>query len=153
MLERYNVEKLVLKSDIIVIGEVVGSGSMWNTPDGKEPMDKSGTYVIYTDSRIKVEEYLKGKLDDQTITVRMLGGTVGKNTQNVEDQPFYGVGEKVLAFLGNDPDVRIKDIGDKHFATVGLTQGKISISLNNELVLNEQRMPLEDAEKMILSYE
>ena len=146
MIEKYSIEKLVSMSDSIVIGEVANLlPSKWNTPDGQRPVDGSDTpYIIYTDVDIKSREYLKGPLDATIITVRVLGGTLGQDQLEVEDQPSYNVNERVLIFLKNDNDPRTKYIGDKHFVTVGLIQGKISILENNEIIVGDEKMSLDD---------
>ncbi len=151
MLERYSLEKLILESDRIIIGRVINiMPSKWNTIDGKK--DDSRGSIIYTDVNIKVGEYLKGggDFDKKTVTVRILGGTVEQDIQNVEDQPRYYDNERVLVFLKNDKDVRTKDIGIDHFTTVGLIQGKIPILQKDEVFFDGKKMLLKDIKDMIL---
>lgn len=146
ILEKYDLKKLVSMSDNIIIGDVSNVlPSKWNTPDGKRPSENNNTppYIIYTDTNIKIVENLKGSLNS-TIIVRTLGGTVGQDTQNVEDQPSYNINEKVLIFLKKDNDPRTQDIGDDHFITVGLVQGKIPISQNNDVIIGDEKMSLDD---------
>ncbi len=147
MLEKYDLNKLVSMSDNVVIGDVSSIlPSKWNTPDGKKPTDfNNASYTIYTDATIEVGESLKGSLSTTHITVRMLGGTVGKDVQSVEDQPSFDTNEKVLIFLKKDSDPRTKDIGYEHFTTVGLAQGKISILPNNDVIIGDEKMSLDNA--------
>lgn len=145
IMEKFNLQKLVSMSDSIVVGKVTEVfQSEWNTPDGKKPVNNRTSNIIYTDVNIKVLEYLRNPLDTTAITVRVLGGIVGLDGLNIEDQPSYSQGETVLLFLKKDDDPRTKDIGDKHFVTAGLAQGKISILQNNETVIGDEKMSLDD---------
>ena len=145
IMEKFNLQKLVSMSDSIVVGKVTEVfQSEWNTPDGKKPMNNRTSNSIYTDVNIKVLEYIRNPLDTTAITVRVLGGIVGLDGLNIEDQPSYSQGETVLLFLKKDDDPRTKDIGDKHFVTAGLAQGKISILQNNETVIGDEKMSLDD---------
>lgn len=51
--------------------------------------------------------------------------------------------------MKNDADPRTKDIGDKHFVTAGLAQGKISVLQNNVTVIGDEKMSLDDARERI----
>jgi len=150
IMEKFNLPKLVSMSDIIVVGNVTEVfQSKWNTPDGNKPMNNSASNMIYTDVNIKVLEYIHNPLDATAITVRVLGGIVGQDSINIEDQASYSPGETVLLFLKNDADPRTKDIGDKHFVTAGLAQGKISVLQNNTTIIGDEKMSLDDARKRI----
>lgn len=155
MIERYNLDKLISLSDSVVIAEVVGlTPSRWSTQNGEKPNTNDDTsYTIYTDVSIKILEYLKGSQnsadDNIIVTVRTLGGTVGKDRQYVEDQPSYNVNEKVLIFLKNDSDPRTKDVGNKHFVTTGSIQGKIPISASSVVIIDGDKMSLEEARIVI----
>lgn len=145
IMEKFNLQKLVSMSDSIVVGNVTEVfQSKWNTPDGNKPMNNSTSNIIYTDVNIKVFEYLKDPLDATSITVRVLGGIVGQDSINIEDQPSYSPGETVVLFLKNDADPRTKDIGEKHFVTAGLAQGKISVLQNNVTFIGNEKMSLDD---------
>ncbi|PWB54252.1 MAG: hypothetical protein C3F06_05160 [Candidatus Methanoperedenaceae archaeon] len=145
IMEKFNLQKLVSMSDTIIVGNVTEVfQSKWNTPDGNKPMNNSTSNIIYTDVNIKVFEYLQNPLDAASITVRVLGGIVGQDSINVEDQPSYSPGETVVLFLKNDADPRTKDIGEKHFVTAGLAQGKISVLQNNVTFIGDEKMSLDD---------
>lgn len=155
IMERYSLDKLVSLSDNIVIAEVVDVlPSRWNTQSGEKPTVSNGiSQTIYTDTNLKIVEYLKGSLynigDNSTITVRTIGGTVGQDKQIEEDQSSYNIGEKVMIFLKNDSDPRTKDVGCSHFMTVGSMQGKISIPAGNELIIGDVKISLEEAKVII----
>ncbi len=145
IMEKFNLQKLVSMSDSIVVGKVTEVfQSKWNTPDGKKPVNNSISNIIYTDVNLKVSEYIRNPLDSKAITVRVLGGIVGQDSMNIEDQPSYSSGETVLVFLKKDDDPRTRDIGEKHFVTAGLVQGKISILQNNEIVIGDEKMSLDE---------
>jgi len=145
IMEKFNLQKLVSMSDTIVVGNVTEVfQSKWNTPDGNKPMNNSTSNIIYTDVNIKVFEYIQNPLDAKAITVRVLGGIVGQDSINIEDQPSYSPGETVVLFLKNDADPRTKDIGEKHFVTAGLAQGKIPVLQNNVTFIGDEKMSLDD---------
>ncbi len=150
IVEKYNLQKLGSMSDSIVVGKVTEVfQSKWNTPDGKKPANNLTSNIIYTDVNINVFEYIRNPLDTTAIKVRVLGGIVGQDAMNIEDQPSYSTGETVLLFLKNDDDPRTRDIGDKHFVTAGLAQGKISILENNETIIGDDKMSLDDVKVRI----
>jgi hypothetical protein len=145
IIEKYSLEKLVLMADSIAVGEVTNiSPSKWNTPDGKKPVGvNNASYVIYTDIYINIIEYLRNP-DTTVIVIRVLGGTVGHDRMEFEDQPSYDVNEKMLIFLREDADPRTKSIEPKHFVTAGLLQGKIPISQNGELIIGDEKMSIDE---------
>ena len=150
IMEKFNLQKLESMSDSIVVGKVTEVfQSKWNTPDGKKPANNLTSNIIYTDVNINVFEYIRDPLDATAIKVRVLGGIVGQDAMNMEDQPSYSPGETVLLFLKNDDDPRTRDIGDKHFVTAGLAQGKISILENNEIIIGDEKMSLDDVKVRI----
>lgn len=142
MTEKYSLGQLVSMSDTIIIGYVLYMSSKWNTSDGKKHRDDD---IIYTDIDILTEEYLKNPSGTEIITVRVLGGTVGQDKLEVEDQPSFNKTEKVLIFLKEDTDPRTKYIKGKHFVVTGLIQGKISILGDNKVTLDEIRNMTKDA--------
>ncbi len=143
ILEKYSLDKLILRSDSIIVGHVVDiMPSRWNTTDGNKQEYKNEGDVIYTDVKIEVEKYLKGVYDTKIIAVRTLGGTVGQYSQLVEDQPRYEKGEKVLVFLR-------KDMMNGYFVTVGLIQGKMVVSPDDKVVIDGKKVSLKDIETTI----
>lgn len=149
IMEKYSLEKLVSMSDSIVIGTVLDISSKWSTIDGKKPANVGSNDFIYTDVDIKSGEYLKNPSNAEIITVRVLGGTVGQDNSDVEDQPSFKTGEKILIFLKEDSDPRTKDIGGKHLVVAGLIQGKIVISENNDVTIGDEKMTLENVRTKI----
>lgn len=66
---RVGLDYLVAENGTIVVGEVVGARSYWNT-------DRT---FIHTDYRVNVTEVLKGSVAAREITVTIPGGAVGKH--------------------------------------------------------------------------
>jgi len=141
-----NISSLAKSSDVIVIGEVKEIlTSRWTTKDGKRPV-KIDDERIYTDVIIKVEEYLKNPQPTKEITVRTLGGKVGKDSMIVEDEAEFEPNEKVLLFLTTE-DPFTKNIGRQHFRVTGWMHGKFKIvndqAIRPKLPKEHQSIPLQ----------
>lgn len=134
LLEAYTHEDLSNHSNTIVQGTVKEIlPSKWNTIDGKQP-NKSltklipGVDVIYTDTIIKVDKYLKNPQSSKEVVVRTFGGTVGNVTIKSEDDPIFEPGEKVLFYLSKDTSPHTDNIGLDHFMVTGFLQGKFKLT-------------------------
>ena len=112
----YSTEELTNQSESIIIGTVLEMNSYWNE-------DKT---LIFTDTLIQVQEFIKGSFAENPITVRHIGGTIGDLVLKVSDTPNFQLNDEVILFLNNDPESEnIKILQAR-------TQGKYSI-LENEL--------------------
>lgn len=153
IMEKYSLNNLILMADSIVVGEVTGiSSSKWNTPDGKKPTFGDNTsYIIYTDIEISAEDFLKNPQKTGVVFIRVLGGVVGEDAMEFEDQPSFNVNENVLIFLKEDEDPRTKNIGPKHFITAGLHQGKIPILKNGEVIVGDKKISINEIRIMIIT--
>ena len=109
-----SIEELTQKSDVVVLGAVVGQESKWS-PDHQ---------LIYTFVRIHVEDALKGT-SDREILVRRPGGTVGEIGQRVQGSAEFTLGERVLVFLSLLPTAR------PLFQLTGMAQGKLTLQEDN----------------------
>ena len=124
----YTLMELMEKSDLIISGRVLSfSESKWSTQDGQKPegvhatpeVDENGeSFVhisnynenkyIYTDMDVQVDTIHKGKLDSETITIRLPSGTVGEFSMSREgghNVRNYNVGDEVflvLIYVGDD---------------------------------------------------
>lgn len=145
LMEKHSIEKLESMADTIIIGEVIGiQPSRWSTPDGKKPTEIGNiSYIIYTDVVIKVEKYLKNPSNTINIIVRVLGGTVGGDSLEVEDQPSFNLKEELLIFLKKDSDPITENVGDEHLVTAGLFQGKMLIQ-NGEVITESGKMTIDE---------
>jgi hypothetical protein len=110
-LQRLSIETLARRAPVIVEGRVAAKRSEWNA-DGTK---------IYTIITLAVDEYHKGGLNENSLDIRYLGGSVGDITMAVMGQPTFALNERVFLFLG--PDYTRKD---QPFA--GNAEGKRVIS-------------------------
>jgi hypothetical protein len=81
-------DEMVAASDAVVDGHVIGVRSHWNE-------EKT---AIVTDARIQVNDSIFGGLPD-LVTVRTIGGQVGKIRVQAEGSPTFERGQNVLLFL------------------------------------------------------
>jgi hypothetical protein len=106
---KFDLERLTLSSDRILVGEVVEMESF--REDNR----------IYTDTTLRVEETWKGDAPD-TITIRQPGGRVGDVATRVQGLAKFQMGERSLVFL-SDPDTE-----DHPWVIRGLAQGKFRVT-------------------------
>ncbi len=100
----FSLRQLFREADRVVVGEVTGKRSFWN--------DAHDT--IYTEYTVAVERTEKGTQVD-TVTVRLMGGTVGETSLTIAGNAVLAKGERVLLVL--------RDQGGYH-TLVGMSQGK-----------------------------
>ena len=112
-------EELIKKSNWIVVGSVLERQSYWNN-------DHS---LIYTDFRVSVENSLKGNDRPDSVTVTVLGGTVGDISLRVSDEPAFEMNEQVLLFL--------ERTGEAKARVVYGIQGKYSIRDHSVVEIKE----------------
>lgn len=86
-------EQLVAASDTIVRGTVTAIRS--------EEFDSSQGRGIRTLVTLRVERALKGSTAD-TVTISLLGGTVGKRTLHVIGMPAFEVGRRQVVFFAHN---------------------------------------------------
>jgi len=89
---RASLDDLVAGNEAIVVGEVVGTKSYWNS---------DGSFIL-TDVRIAPSEILKGKLDKRELTVTVMGGTVGDLTTLIVGGAHLVQGNSYVLFLNHD---------------------------------------------------
>jgi len=93
MFLKEDVQSLKNRAEAVVRASVVDSRSYWN----------ADATMIFTDVTLAVKGRLHGNADD-TIVVRVPGGTVGDFTVEMEGAPRFDVGEDVVAFIGRWDD-------------------------------------------------
>jgi hypothetical protein len=86
---RVGLDYLVAGNGLVVVGEVLSTRSYWNGP---------GTLIL-TDVQVLVSEVLKGRLQEQEITVTLPGGTVGDDTIAVIGGAQMTPGSSYVLFL------------------------------------------------------
>ncbi|MGB9928667.1 MAG: hypothetical protein ACPK85_09720 [Methanosarcina sp.] len=147
LLAALNDEQLNNYSDIIMIGTVKEIlPSKWNSADGKRPGNIKKFSIhnfIYTDVVVNVDRYLKNQLPSEVITVRLDGGTVGKDTFIMSGEANLKLGEKVLLYLQKDTNPDIKDIGPEHYRVTGGLQGKFTLDDNGKAIRPDKSTTLD----------
>ena len=79
-------EELYAESDVIIVGKIT--------------IAKENAEQRVTDYMISVEKYLKNDLNEQTLQITS-NGCKGCSMQ-VEDEPIFGTGDRVLLYLSSD---------------------------------------------------
>lgn len=106
--QRLSMDDLVSKSRSIVVGTVRTARTHWSN-DGR---------LILTSYDIDVQETLKGPRS-RSVTISVLGGTIGNLTLHVAGMPAFEVDERAVVFIENT---------GAYSTVLGLGQGKFSIS-------------------------
>lgn len=128
-----NMTQLNDLSEFIIIGNVKEIlPSKWNTPDGKRRADAiediPDNDTMYTDIIIKVDQCLKGSLEDQEIRVRTMGGEDEIVRIDYEDEPSFRENEQVLLYLHNDTNPGLENIDSKYYYITGAMLGKFTLT-------------------------
>ncbi len=90
---------------IVVVAVVSGQDCVWGENNG----------IIYTDTRFRVEEWVKGQGAGESLTTRQLGGVIGEMGQSVAGTPKFRTGSRYVLFLA--------ERGDGRYRVVGFSQG------------------------------
>lgn len=131
MVESRSLPSLAKDAKYIIIGSVSNVyQSRWNTLDGTLSPETTVAnippdYIIFTDVEITVDEVLKGK-PQQSIRVRMFGGTVEQDSLTVSGGVQLVPGEKYVLFLIDD-DALTATVGPDHYLVAGAIQGSYTI--------------------------
>ncbi len=88
--------------------------------------------LVFTNVKINIEECFKGPCEEQELTIRVLGGTVGDLVMDVQDVTRYSIDEEVMLFL--------EPVG-RRWRTTGMAQGKFRI-VDSERGLMALRAPM-----------
>ncbi len=105
---RMELPEIVQKSDRIVEAVVESVESRWD----------AGRKLAFTYVTLRVAEDFKGT--GSTVTLKLLGGTVGALTVSVPGMPRFTPKERAIVFLRRQPDVT--------YDLVGLNQGVYEIA-------------------------
>jgi hypothetical protein len=127
-------DELVSRAEMIFQGSVTGVRSEW-TGEGAQRHIMS--YVT-----LKVEDAIKGN-PGSTVTLRMLGGTVGGETMEVTDAPKFTVGDRDILFVENN--------GTQFVPLVGIMHGRFRVkkdATGQEAVFTNEGSPLSDVSKL-----
>jgi len=138
LVERLDTTSLSQRSAVIFTGTVTKKlGTI-------REQDATGEDMVYSRWLIQPDRTLKGA-SNRTVVVRTLGGQYLTTIVEVEDQPKFSAGEKVLLFLQQPEDWK----GD--FRTVGEFQGKYSLNSSSGQTVTIQaetgkKQPLSEVE-------
>lgn len=102
--------QLISSSDFIITGQVVQQRSFW----------QNGS--IWTETKIAVQQRLKGRLSDKLLVLKQLGGKVDDMRQLIAGRAAFVSGEKVLLFLEKHPT--------KTVVVTGMAQGKFTVTID-----------------------
>ena len=127
-------DDLVGRAEMIFQGTVTGVRSEW-TGEGAQRHIMS--YVT-----VKVEEPIKGN-PGTSVTLRMLGGTVGAETMEVADAPKFKVGDRDILFVENN--------GTQFIPLVGIMHGRFRVKKDeagHDAVFTNEGSPLSDVTQL-----
>ena len=96
------------ESSIVVRGRVTEVRAFWNSTGTK----------VFTETTVMVDETYKGQ-QTGSVSVRQLGGVVGRVRVNVDGAPVWKEGEEVLLFL--------EPFNGSSYQVAGFSQGKYTI--------------------------
>jgi hypothetical protein len=115
-------EQLVTSSRIILLGDVRSVKAQWDLRH-----ENINTYV-----KVQISSVLKGRLQNEQIVFRQLGGTVGENSTVIFGAPEYKVGQRVLLFLDTAPDgtLRIAHLFQGKYDVVDGQDGQTRVERN-----------------------
>lgn len=96
-------DALATEADQIVIGSAVATSAR-----------RTGPREIVTDYRFTDLEIIKGNASGETITLTMLGGTVGAESLTVAGAPTFRRGTRYLIFIAGNGSVMFPLVGGHH---------------------------------------
>jgi hypothetical protein len=123
-------DELVSRAEMIFQGNVTDVRSEWT---GEGAQRRIMSYVT-----LKVEDAIKGN-PGSTVTLRMLGGTVGGETMEVSDAPKFKVGDRDILFVENN--------GTQFVPLVGIMHGRFHVekdATGQDAVFTNDGSPLSD---------
>jgi hypothetical protein len=113
ILQSQNLSELTIGSDAIIYGKIVDVKSLWNPQK---------THIVTT-AQVKVNDVFyssdKSIVPGSTISVSVLGGTVGNDTEWVEDTPVFIPNVEVILFL--------KKTENENYTVYGHTPGLVTV--------------------------
>ena len=94
VLSKLSLDQLTDRAASIVVSTVTGRRPEWITSDGSQ--------LIVTHVTLQVEQVLKGS-PPRSVTIDVLGGTIGDRTLTVSHVPEFRVGDRDVLFLHGVP--------------------------------------------------
>lgn len=105
------IEKYINESQLIIKGKVINKEArneehllnQYSVSQGVASVDRKNVKGIYTTFTVQIDEMLRGKHDDQSIEVKMLGGCDEKGKCfRLSSNYDYQINDEVLIFLNYD---------------------------------------------------
>ncbi len=139
---KMEVPDLIREADTIVIGSVEKKFPPYKGEIRGEREEDPIIDMVFSETIIKVERYLKNPQPEEEITIVTYGGEVGDIVVHVGAGADFEPGEKVLVFLIKRPQLKGK------YEVCGMLQGKYSIkgekAINKDSSRNTSLKLLED---------
>lgn len=92
VLVRMDLEKLTAGNELIVVGEVVDAYSYWN---------EEGSFIL-TDVQLIATEVLRGTVEQERITITLMGGTIGDLSTIIVGGAELEPGRSYVLFLNRE---------------------------------------------------
>lgn len=108
-----NLAQMTDRADMIFTGRVTGKRADWNAD-----RTRIFTYVTFD-----VDTYIKGGAGARSVTIRLLGGQVGRYLAHLPGTPQFVIGEEVLLFCAG--------AGARMPSVLGLSLGKFTIATSS----------------------
>lgn len=127
-------DQLVSDAEFIFQGTVTDTRSEWMAEGAQRHIV---SYVTF-----RVEDAIKGA-PGKSYTIRMLGGTVGDETQEVADAPRFKVGDRDIVFVEHN--------NSQFIPLVGIMHGRFRLQTDaggREIVAKDNGAPLANAAKL-----
>jgi hypothetical protein len=132
--------ELVAEADTVVRGVVTDiHAEEFDSPQGK------GVRTLVT---LRVERALKGA-PGESVTLSILGGTVGKRTLRVVGLPQFQLGQRQIVFFANNGRVICPLIGAGH----GRYHVKTDAATQRDYVVRDNEVPLSSTDEIPLPLE
>jgi hypothetical protein len=127
--------------------------SQWNTPSGSLPPDTtihtvSSDALIFTDTPINVERYLKGSAPGDVVLVCTIGGVVGQDKMFAEHAPELQPGKRLILLLAPDDNPRTRNIGPNHYIVVWGFEDVYEV-VGDRAISETHQLPLADLYALI----
>lgn len=115
-----SIDDLYEQSALIVFGEITGKSEAFQI------QNVSGSIANFTDYYFKINSTLRGSTENNIVTVRVQGGTVGNYTEVYEFSPDFEMNHEYLLFLYKPGRGGAYNTEGDYYYVLGLTQGSFS---------------------------
>ena len=128
-------EQLVQQAELIFQGTVTDVRSVWEGEGAQRHID---SYITF-----QVQDSVKGS-PGSTYTMKMLGGTVGDETMEINDSPKFNVGDRDILFVEHNYE--------QFVPLVGINYGRFHVGRDaqtgRDIIANGEGEPIRDLTKL-----